>query len=162
MNTRHGWNGSQTYRIWCHMKERCLNPRNIGWKNYGGRGIKVCDRWMSFENFLADMGPRPERMTIERKDSNGNYEPENCCWASTEEQANNRSTNRKLTAFGETKSASMWAADARCGVTYDGLMKRLQYGWTDVEAITRPARFHPRRGSLHLSATQARLARRIA
>lgn len=82
-----------TYMSWYAMKQRCLYPHNINYKNYGGRGITVCDRWKGehgFENFLADMGERPKGLTIERKDNNGNYEPNNCKWASYSEQNSNK------------------------------------------------------------------------
>lgn len=78
------------YTTWASMIQRCTNPNDQAWKNYGGRGIKVCDRWKSFENFLADMGRRPSGLTIDRVDNDGNYEPGNCRWATTKEQRANR------------------------------------------------------------------------
>lgn len=86
------------YQAWNHMKQRCLNENDSRYKNYGARGIKVCDRWInSFNNFYDDMGARPEGLTLERKDVNGNYEPSNCVWADYTQQARNhtiRITNK--------------------------------------------------------------------
>ena len=83
---------SPTYRTWRHMISRCTNLRCINYPSYGGRGISVCDRWKSFENFLEDMGERPEYQSIDRIDSDGNYEPSNCRWATSSEQRLNRRT----------------------------------------------------------------------
>lgn len=83
------------YATWERMKRRCTNPNARQWKWYGGRGIKVCDRWMhSYENFLADMGRRPPRLSIDRINNDGNYDPSNCRWATRAEQVRNRSKSQ--------------------------------------------------------------------
>jgi hypothetical protein len=88
---RHGMFGTPTYRSWLHMKERCTNSRCHAYASYGGRGITVCERWSaSFENFLADMGKRPDGKTLDRIDNDGNYEPSNCRWATASEQRRNQ------------------------------------------------------------------------
>lgn len=106
MRTKHGHSKSgdgtkpysPEYNSWRALRERCLNPKSIGYKNYGERGIKVCDRWRdSFEAFLADMGNRPPGTTIDRKDPDGDYEPNNCRWATRLEQRHNRRTKKHTT-----------------------------------------------------------------
>ncbi len=96
IRTKHGRYGTREYKSWQSMKERCYNPKNIKWNIYGGDGVKVCDRWLnSFENFYQDMGPRPIGKTLDRyPNSNGNYEPSNCRWATIDEQNMNRKNVR--------------------------------------------------------------------
>lgn len=97
----HGLRESRTYNIWCHMKGRCGVPTNVDYRHYGARGITVCERWLSFENFVADMGEAPAGYSIERKDTNGNYEPSNCVWIPATEQPRNTRRSRYALLNGE-------------------------------------------------------------
>ena len=108
--TTHGMTGSPEYMSWWSMKQRCLNPNTINYRNYGGRGITICERWLnSLENFLVDMGRRPEGTSLDRHPNpNGNYEPGNCRWANRKQQGRNKSNSRYLAAFGATGTLSDW------------------------------------------------------
>lgn len=141
--TRHGHGSSRdsTYSKYQAMKQRCVNPNHIGYHNYGGRGIKVCERWMnSFEAFLEDMGCCPAGdMTIDRVDSNGDYEPGNCRWLPRSEQSANTRRCKSVTVDGVTYSTIRDAAKA-LGVKAHTLAKRLRSGWDKSLAVTTPVR----------------------
>ena len=119
----HGRYKSRIYKAWTAMKQRCNNPKSTNYPNYGGRGIKICEQWSKFENFLADMGERPEGMSIERIDNSLGYFPENCCWATRKEQNRNSRHNHLVTYQGETKCLVEWAEDLE--IKYDVLRYRL-------------------------------------
>lgn len=120
------------------MLNRCQNPNVPAYKNYGGRGIAVCQRWLRFENFLADMGERPAGMTIERIDNDGNYEPGNVRWATYKEQTRNNRSTQLVTLHGETKCITDWAAET--GIKMPTLWARLRLGWSVEDALTKPVR----------------------
>lgn len=128
--------GTRAYWAWANMKSRCFNPNNIRFHRYGERGITVCDRWMSFESFYADMGDCPPGMTLDRIDNDGNYEPGNCRWATVREQSQKTSRIRFLTFNGETLSLAEWAR--RLGIRANTLTMRLNtYGWPLEKALTK-------------------------
>jgi hypothetical protein len=127
------------YFAWAAMKARCYNPSHPGYARYGERGIRICDRWLeSFDNFLADMGPRlsPEH-SIDRIDNDGDYAPENCRWATRREQACNRSSNVRLEYAGESMVLKDWAA--RTGLHPMCISLRLHRGWPVERALTTPS-----------------------
>jgi hypothetical protein len=107
--TTHGATGSPTHKTWLAMRRRCLDPNYKDYPHYGGRAITVCDRWGVFENFLADMGPRPKGLTLERLDTDGPYSKGNCIWASHKQQMNNTRHNHFITCAGMTMTVTQWA-----------------------------------------------------
>jgi hypothetical protein len=137
---RHGHskriNKSSEYRAWCNIRNRCLNHNVKSYKDYGGRGIKVCDAWLnSFENFLKDMGEKPsEKHTIDRIDVNGNYEPSNCRWATTVEQSRNKRNTVLISYDGKSLTLSEWSE--LTGVKRSTLSMRFyNYNWSAKEVI---------------------------
>jgi len=111
MSKSHGMAMTSEYRTWWNMIQRCTNPKMPNYSNYGGRGVKVCDHWLAFEGFIADMGMRPSKnFSIERMDVNGDYEPNNCIWSDSSTQiANRRIQNRNTSGFiGVTAHAGKW------------------------------------------------------
>ncbi len=132
--TKHGMTSSREYRRWAGIKQRCNNPNDLGYKNYGGRGIRMCDRWNdSFENFLEDMGEAPPGMSIDRIDNDGDYDPSNCQWATPATQHRNRRNNHRMTARGKTMI--LWDWHKETGANRSTVLSRLRRGWTDEEAI---------------------------
>ncbi len=125
------------YQAWTSMHQRCSDPSDASWARYGGRGIAVCERWIDFASFLADVGKRPSpEHSIDRKNNDGDYEPENVQWATNEEQANNRRTNRLVTHDGVTMTMARWAR--RVGMRPGTLKHRLELGWAPARALTTP------------------------
>lgn len=137
-NTKHNLVNHPLYIIWCHIKARCYNPKDKGYKNYGGRGIGMSKEWFSsFQCFFDDMidGWR-KGLSIDRIDVNGNYESSNCRWATSIEQGCNKRNNRKLSLDGETKTMSQWSRAT--GLKTSTICDRLATGWTIKEALTIP------------------------
>jgi len=122
-----------TYQIWNGMVQRCTNPNVKAFPNYGGRGIKVCDRWREFSNFLADMGERPQGMTLDRVNNNGDYTLENCRWASRKTQARNSRRARLVTLNGQTLCVSEWSEIT--GIAQSAIIARLNRGWSASRAL---------------------------
>lgn len=136
-NTTHGLAGSPTHNCWVNIKQRCENPKASGYSKYGAKGIRLCDRWRSFENFLADMGERPTGMTIDRIENSKGYEPGNCRWATQRQQQNNRSNNTHITFNDETLTIMEWSR--RTGFGRTTIIHRLDdLGWSVEEALTVP------------------------
>jgi hypothetical protein len=127
------------------MRDRCNRSRASSFYKYGGKGVRVCERWnASFEAFLSDMGECPSPAhTLDRIENDKGYEPGNCRWATMAEQQNNRTNNRRITAFGETMTLRQWRE--RTGVHHATIAQRLKLGWPVERALTEPPRFGPRR-----------------
>lgn len=130
----HGMGKTTIYRSWASMRSRCLNANNSDYKCYGGRGIKVCARWSSFENFRKDMGDKPAGTEIDRIDNNGNYEPGNCRWVSHKENSRNTRKCRYVTFGGETLPINAWAE--RIGISEGTIRSRLNRGRSVLEALS--------------------------
>lgn len=130
LTTTHGLSNTLSYAVWSSMKARCDNPNNPYYKNYGGRGITVCDRWNKFENFYDDMCPRPEGMTLERIDNDKGYGPDNCKWVTLFEQQCNKRTNRKIIGVTSQAAGNYRWDTTKDGQHYYGLCK------TELEAAT--------------------------
>ena len=141
-NKRHGESGSDRgrsveYHLWDAMIQRCHNPSSTGYAGYGARGISVCSRWRVYENFLADVGRRPSaKHSLDRRDNDGNYSPDNFRWATKTEQARNRRSSRFITFAGETLCVAEWAE--RSGINMKAFHLRLKRGWSMARAVSTP------------------------
>lgn len=128
------------HSAWLAMKQRCYNPKNRSYKHYGGRGIKMCERWEEdFDNFYDDVSMMPhffeDGRTLDRIDVNGNYEPTNCRWATNEEQANNKRNNRYLEYNGKRQTIAKWAKELQIPMCL--ISQRLSLGWSVEKALSK-------------------------
>ena len=140
----HGKRNTRAFNTWCSMIQRCCNLNHTSYKEYGGRGITVCERWKEFISFFEDMGERPSGTQLERIDNNKGYFPENCCWASRKEQARNRRTTMFLALDGEIKPVEVWSEEL--GIDAPTIRARVsRWGWSDEEALTTPIGLKPKR-----------------
>ena len=136
-NLKHGGHGTLTYARWKSMMQRCSDSNNTNFERYGGSGITVCDRWHSFDAFLADMGEcKDKTLTLDRLKNDIGYQPGNCRWATKKEQNLNRSMTVLLTHNGITQSVSEWAT--AIGIPANSLHARLYLGWSTERALTQP------------------------
>ena len=135
---KHGLEATKVYNTWSAMKQRCLNSNNKFYHLYGGRGITVCEEWISFEGFLKDMGIPKKGQSIGRIDNDGNYCKENCRWETQKQQIRNRSNTKYVVYNGETKSVAELAEIF--GHTARNVRERLKAGWSIEEAIIKPNR----------------------
>jgi hypothetical protein len=141
--TKHGMHKSAEYKCWKGMVQRCVNPKASHYMDYGGRGIRVCDRWREpngrgFMNFFEDMQKRPPNTEIDREDNDGHYTPDNCRWATRQEQSRNKRSTVHITYKGKTQCMADWADEL--GIRRLTLWARIKKGWPIEEALTTPIR----------------------
>ena len=136
----HGASKTPEYKTWITIKDRCYYKNNKEYKDYGGRGIRVCDRWLhSPDLFMSDMGPKPSpEHSIDRIDVNGDYTPENCRWATKQEQSNNRRDNVWIEFDGKKQTLKQWSEEL--GLNYAALQDRRQRGWSEERMLLTPIR----------------------
>jgi hypothetical protein len=140
-----GYTTTPVLTTWRSMIQRCYDPNSTVYYHYGAKGIGVCDRWReSFLNFLEDMGDRPKGCTLDRIDGSKGYYLDNCRWATKKEQARNRKSNRWIEANGSTKLLTDWASELGC--SYRLILRRINAGWSEKDAVTKPVRFKRKSG----------------
>lgn len=139
-HTKHNMYGTRLYHIWSGMIQRCTNPNNSKYKNYGKRGIKVCDEWKDFSNFYkwASATNYAENLTIDRVDVNGNYTPDNCRWTTINIQENNRTNNFVISICGTSHTLAEWCRIYH--ISYSTVQERIRHNWDITTAITTPIR----------------------
>lgn len=128
--------GHPLRKLWYGMKARCYDPTHISYHLYGANGVTVCERWMTFENFVEDMSPRTPGTTLDRVETSGNYCKENCKWSTSTEQARNKSNNHLVTIYGMSKPVVFWAEISQ--VSVNTIYSRLYSGWTPKIAVFAP------------------------
>lgn len=134
INTKHGDSFDPLYAVWSSMKVRCSNRNFIHFKDYGGRGISVCDRWLKYENFRDDMSPRYRSgLTLERRDNNAGYSPDNCYWATSLQQGRNKRNN----IYVDTPIGNLTIAEAAraAGISWRAMMNRVENGWSSKNLL---------------------------
>lgn len=131
----HGFTGNPTYKIWAGMIQRCTDSNRVGYENYGGRYIKICEKWLTFKGFYEEMGDRPQNTSLDRINNDGDYCKENCRWATRKEQNNNTRRNVNITYNGQTKTLSQWSEILK--INYKVLFSRIRdYHWDIEKAFT--------------------------
>ena len=133
-NTKHGMAGTAIYSCWDSMIQRCLNQNHKSYKNYGGRGIKVCNKWLKFENFYKDMGKIPKGLSLDRIENNKGYYKSNCKFSTRKEQQNNTRQNHYLTHNSKTQTLAQWAEELN--LNYNTIAKRLRLGWSVEKTLS--------------------------
>jgi hypothetical protein len=134
----HGKTGSKIYYLWAGMIQRCTNQNYKQFQDYGGRGITVCERWKSFDNFLSDMGAPPLGLTLERKNNSLGYYPDNCIWATRQSQGANKRNNKHISSNGVTKTQAEWSRTL--GISQQSIYKKLKSGVTIEKIIEKYAK----------------------
>ena len=139
-NTKHGHSITSLYRIWCHMKERCYDHNSKGYHWYGGRGIIICDEWLEFQNFYewANCNGYQKTLTIDRKNNDGPYSPDNCRFSSWKVQANNRTSSHIIKYKNKSMTLQQWAD--LLGIGQNTILQRLRSGWPTEKALFKPIR----------------------
>ena len=135
----------KTYMAWCNMIQRCTNSKHKHYQDYGGRGIKVCKRWIKFENFLEDMGIPKKGLTLDRIDNSKGYCKSNCRWATRKEQQRNTRRNHMISYNGKTQCMSEWAEQT--GISASAILWRLNHGWSIEKALTTPVKKYKKRSA---------------